>query len=215
MPVCALHPQEQRETMLSCGVCDKPICVECVVHTAVGLRCLACAHGLKVQQSATPTTLPVALSFSGNFVLGALCALLLPWLMGAAAPVVAMYELVVVVGLAAYYRVPVKRHILIGLVYTFIYVIFVLIPLLSAALPKHVALAHLRLSQLHSSASAAAICVVGGVGVAIFLLAPARHAVRQLLEGKHEFVAGATTGSVIVVATFVFLAASVLLAAIR
>ena len=34
---CYRHPK--RETGLSCSVCDRPICVECMTQAAVGIRC--------------------------------------------------------------------------------------------------------------------------------------------------------------------------------
>lgn len=39
---CANHPD--RETMLRCNRCDKPICMECAVRTPVGYRCKACVQ---------------------------------------------------------------------------------------------------------------------------------------------------------------------------
>lgn len=40
---CANHPD--RETMLRCNRCDKPICNECAVHTPTGYRCKECIRG--------------------------------------------------------------------------------------------------------------------------------------------------------------------------
>ena len=39
---CANHPD--RETMLRCNRCDKPICYECAVRTPVGYRCKECVR---------------------------------------------------------------------------------------------------------------------------------------------------------------------------
>ena len=39
---CANHPD--RETMLRCNKCDKPICYECAVRTPVGYRCKECVR---------------------------------------------------------------------------------------------------------------------------------------------------------------------------
>jgi hypothetical protein len=39
---CANHPN--RETMLRCNKCNKPICVECAVQTPVGYRCKECVR---------------------------------------------------------------------------------------------------------------------------------------------------------------------------
>lgn len=38
---CARHPDT--ETALACGRCDTPVCVRCMVHTDVGIRCRTCA----------------------------------------------------------------------------------------------------------------------------------------------------------------------------
>lgn len=43
---CSRHPKE--ETSLTCGRCDKPICVRCVVHAEVGIRCRKCAPSRRV-----------------------------------------------------------------------------------------------------------------------------------------------------------------------
>jgi hypothetical protein len=39
---CANHPD--RETMLRCNRCDKPICYQCAVRTPVGYRCKECVR---------------------------------------------------------------------------------------------------------------------------------------------------------------------------
>ncbi len=39
---CANHPN--RETMLRCNKCNKPICMECAVQTPVGYRCNQCVR---------------------------------------------------------------------------------------------------------------------------------------------------------------------------
>ena len=38
---CAKHPDV--ETSISCGRCGTPVCVKCMVHTDVGVRCRNCA----------------------------------------------------------------------------------------------------------------------------------------------------------------------------
>lgn len=40
--VCAFHPE--RETLLRCARCARPICVQCAVRHPVGLRCRECAR---------------------------------------------------------------------------------------------------------------------------------------------------------------------------
>ena len=43
---CYIHPDV--ETALSCGNCERPICVQCVVQHPVGIRCHECARVRKV-----------------------------------------------------------------------------------------------------------------------------------------------------------------------
>lgn len=40
--VCAYHPQ--RETLIRCARCDRPICTQCAIRHPVGLRCRDCAR---------------------------------------------------------------------------------------------------------------------------------------------------------------------------
>lgn len=40
---CYRHPD--RETLLGCGSCERPICTSCLVETPVGMRCPECARG--------------------------------------------------------------------------------------------------------------------------------------------------------------------------
>jgi hypothetical protein len=40
---CANHPQ--RETLLRCNRCDKPICTQCAILTPTGYRCRECVSG--------------------------------------------------------------------------------------------------------------------------------------------------------------------------
>jgi hypothetical protein len=42
---CANHPD--RETLLRCNKCDKPICLQCAVQTDVGYRCKECIRGVQ------------------------------------------------------------------------------------------------------------------------------------------------------------------------
>jgi apolipoprotein N-acyltransferase len=45
---CFNHPQ--RETMVRCGKCGRPICVRCMVSTPVGMRCRECAQLRRLPQ---------------------------------------------------------------------------------------------------------------------------------------------------------------------
>jgi membrane associated rhomboid family serine protease len=47
---CYRHPD--RETLLSCSNCDRPICTSCMTQAAVGVRCPECAGGKPARQRA-------------------------------------------------------------------------------------------------------------------------------------------------------------------
>jgi hypothetical protein len=51
---CTNHPN--RETLLRCAKCDRPICTECAIRHPVGLRCPECAKLRKVPTYDVPTT---------------------------------------------------------------------------------------------------------------------------------------------------------------
>jgi hypothetical protein len=70
--VCYNHPN--RETMLRCNRCERPICTECAVLTPTGYRCKGCIQGqLKVYDTAKWWDYPLAmitgagLSFVGSW----------------------------------------------------------------------------------------------------------------------------------------------------
>jgi hypothetical protein len=71
--VCYIHPD--RETMLRCNRCDRPICTQCAVLTPTGYRCKNCVRGqLKVFETAQWYDYPLsfitaaALSFIGSLI---------------------------------------------------------------------------------------------------------------------------------------------------
>lgn len=74
---CANHPD--RETVLRCSKCDKPICPQCGIPTPVGIRCRDCAA---VQRLPTFQVSPVmalrglgagiAAAIAASFLLGAI-----------------------------------------------------------------------------------------------------------------------------------------------
>jgi hypothetical protein len=93
---CANHPN--RETVLRCNRCDKPICVQCSVQTPVGFRCKECVRGQQaIYFNAKSTDLVIAgvvglvlggiLGIVAYFVLGMIgwFRLLLAFLAGPAA----------------------------------------------------------------------------------------------------------------------------------
>lgn len=67
---CANHPD--RETMLRCNRCEKPICYQCAVRTPVGYRCRECVREQQtVYYNAEPYDLvigaAIALALGGAF----------------------------------------------------------------------------------------------------------------------------------------------------
>lgn len=76
-PTCYRHPD--RDTMLRCSRCERPICTECAVLTPTGYRCKECIRGQqKSFETALPRDYPIAfllaagLSLGGSFVASAL-----------------------------------------------------------------------------------------------------------------------------------------------
>lgn len=72
---CYTHPQ--RETMLRCNRCERPICIECAVLTPTGYRCKECIRGQqKTFDTARWLDYPLAvavagvMSFLGSFLAG-------------------------------------------------------------------------------------------------------------------------------------------------
>lgn len=72
---CYRHPD--RETMLRCARCERPICSECAVLTPTGYRCKECIRGQqKVFDTAQTIDYPLAfvlaggLSFGGSLITG-------------------------------------------------------------------------------------------------------------------------------------------------
>lgn len=60
---CYRHPD--RETALSCGNCDRPICVDCSVTAAVGIKCRDCSRLPRTALATVPHTRLVAAVVAG------------------------------------------------------------------------------------------------------------------------------------------------------
>jgi hypothetical protein len=75
---CVNHPD--RETLLRCGKCGRPICTECAIRHPVGLRCPQCAQLKKVPTYDVPAPyyLRALGAGLGASVLCALAAEILP-----------------------------------------------------------------------------------------------------------------------------------------
>lgn len=71
-PVCYRHPD--RQTLLRCSRCDRPICASCSIDATVGQRCPACVGSegtqreIPVRRRAVSTT-PATMTFLGIAVL--------------------------------------------------------------------------------------------------------------------------------------------------
>ena len=50
---CYRHPS--RETALQCLECERPICVDCATHGAVGIKCPDCSRTSKAARGVIPT----------------------------------------------------------------------------------------------------------------------------------------------------------------
>jgi MFS family permease len=61
---CYVHPQ--RETLLRCNKCERPICTSCAVRTPTGYRCKECVSGQqKIFNTAQWWDYPLAITISG------------------------------------------------------------------------------------------------------------------------------------------------------
>ncbi len=70
---CYNHPQ--RETLLRCNRCNRPICIECAIKTPTGYRCKECVRSHQKKFETTrwidfPLAIIVALvlSYAGSFI---------------------------------------------------------------------------------------------------------------------------------------------------
>jgi hypothetical protein len=86
--VCYNHPN--RETMLRCNRCERPICTQCAVLTPTGYRCKECVRGqLKVFETAQWWDYPVAILIGGGLsFLGSLIAQVLGWFIIFVGPII-------------------------------------------------------------------------------------------------------------------------------
>ena len=89
---CANHPD--RETMLRCNRCNKPICTECAVQTPVGYRCRECVRGQQDKFYTAKTSnqlLAYVAAAAGGLILGVLGGLLGIFLPGFIGWIVAVF----------------------------------------------------------------------------------------------------------------------------
>lgn len=109
---CAFHPQ--RETLLRCNQCDKPICIKCARHTPTGYRCPEC---IKTQQKAFITAkwqdFIIAVLIAGIFsFLGSLLAIPFGFFTIFIAPVVGTVTVAVIKKLISNRRSPLLSKII-------------------------------------------------------------------------------------------------------
>jgi len=84
-PTCHYHPQQP--AYVRCGVCDKPLCPDCIQHGPVGTRCIECLLGIAIRPVSAARRLAAAVAAlaTGVVVACALCyASRLTWFTGAA-----------------------------------------------------------------------------------------------------------------------------------
>ena len=72
---CTVHPE--RETLLRCNRCNRPMCSECSVLTPTGYRCKECVRGQQKVYETTVTrdlvvgvVIALVISFAGSFIPG-------------------------------------------------------------------------------------------------------------------------------------------------
>ncbi len=72
---CARHPDTP--TNLRCSRCDTPVCPQCLVHAAVGIRCRDCGKGTVPPTYNVPASflaraivVAIAVGLAGGLVLG-------------------------------------------------------------------------------------------------------------------------------------------------
>ena len=71
--VCEVHPN--RETLLRCNRCNRPMCSECAVLTPTGYRCKECVRGQQKTFETTQTrdlvigvAIALVIAFAGSFI---------------------------------------------------------------------------------------------------------------------------------------------------
>ena len=69
---CHFHPN--RETLLRCNRCEKPICVKCAIKTPTGYRCKECVHNqqkifdtAELKDYIAAFAIALVLSFAGSY----------------------------------------------------------------------------------------------------------------------------------------------------
>ena len=80
---CYYHPD--RETVLRCNKCGKPICTECAIRTPVGFRCPDCVRGLQDKfytASSGDVIKGAVVAFIGGAFIGLVTLLLIMFLGG-------------------------------------------------------------------------------------------------------------------------------------
>ena len=85
---CTFHPE--RETLLRCNRCDRPICAECAIKTPTGYRCRECVKSQqKVFETAQPQDYLLAIVVAGVLsFLGSLLVSMVSFFILLLAPVV-------------------------------------------------------------------------------------------------------------------------------
>lgn len=85
---CSVHLN--RETMLRCNLCNRPMCLDCAVLTPIGYRCKECVRGQqKVFETAEWFDYPLAILIAGGLAFfGSLLASLIGFFILIIAPVV-------------------------------------------------------------------------------------------------------------------------------
>lgn len=186
---CAFHPD--RETCLSCGKCDRSVCVECVRQTPVGSRCLECLGGRRATLLPGPLTppLPVDTEIRRRYLSVFFAVVLVNLLF---APLVLLPGIVISAVIGALRRLESAGRLLGGSIY-FIGCWAVVIP---TALPLTQSDGKSQpLVDMHVPATTAVFLLVAAALVVPLFWRPARRCAEQLVVQGRGAAAGLLLGT--------------------
>jgi hypothetical protein len=181
MEHCYLHPKI--ETGLSCGLCERPICVDCAVHTKQGTKCVACLHGREVAPSMIKAAAPKS-SFQDRYFNGVVITLLLAYL----SPAALLFELIALCFYNQHRQVPKSRLFAFGVAIMFLLDMLILQLILTSPNFKHIKSLH----QLHVSPFLAGISLLAAILSWNLVYKPARQISKYWSQEHYGTVAGMT-----------------------
>jgi len=196
MEHCYLHPEQ--ETVLSCGICGKPICVECAQHTRQGTKCPVCTTG-----SELPSAKPVS-GAKDKFLGGVFLTLLAAWFV----PLAVFLELIFLAVFNYHKKTPQALLFSCGVALFFFMDMLMFELIISSPGFNHIK----KFDQLHVSYFLAAVSLLTAVIVWNLVYRPALHISKHYLSERYGTAAGMTLASATTVTLFSFVVSALLLA---